>query len=74
MEKNKVGYRFRLMGNVICNSITLLQDRPIGGIQQLCGQNFENVCPLPLRGQFLHPERGQKQTFLTPSPPVILST
>ena len=23
----------------------------------------------PLRGQFLYPERGQKQTFLTPPPP-----
>ena len=29
--------------------------------------------PFPLRGQFLYPERGQKQTFLTPSP-FILST
>ena len=29
--------------------------------------------PLPLRGQFLYPERGQKQTFFGP-PPLILST
>ena len=27
------------------------------------------LAPPPLRGQFLYPERGQKQTFLTPSPP-----
>ena len=28
--------------------------------------------PLPLRGQFLYPERGQKQTFFTPSPPHLV--
>ena len=28
--------------------------------------------PPPLRGQFLYPERGQKQTFLTPSPPHLV--
>jgi hypothetical protein len=28
----------------------------------------------PLRGQFLYPERGQKQTFFDPLPPLILST
>ena len=30
--------------------------------------------PPPLRGQFLYPERGQKQTFFDPLPPLILST
>ena len=38
----------------------------LGGIQQLRGQNFTIFWPPPLRGQFLYPERGQKQTFLTP--------
>ena len=28
----------------------------------------------PLRGQFLYPERGQKQTFFDPLPHPILST
>jgi hypothetical protein len=30
--------------------------------------------PPPLRGHFLYPERGQKQTFFDPLPPFILST
>ena len=38
-------------------------------ILQLHGQNFAIFNPSPLRGQFLYPERGQKQTFLTPLPP-----
>ena len=30
---------------------------------------------VPLRGQFLYPERGQKQTFFDPLPnPLIFST
>ena len=45
----------------------------LGGIQQLRGQNFALFNPPPPRGQFLYPERGQKQTFLTPSL-LILST
>ena len=28
--------------------------------------------PCDLRGKFLYPERGQKQTFLTPSPPHLV--
>ena len=28
--------------------------------------------PPPLRGQFLYPERGQKQTFLDPLPPHLV--
>ena len=44
----------------------------LGGIQQLCGQNFVSFDP-PCKGQFFYPERGQKQNFLTPSP-LILST
>ena len=36
----------------------------LGVIQQLRGQNFAIFCPPgPLHGQFLYPERGQKQTF-----------
>ena len=46
----------------------------LGGIQQLRGQNFVIFWPPPLRGQFLYPERGQKQTFFDPLPPLILST
>ena len=44
-----------------------------GGIQQLCGQNFAIFYPhsFPPRGQFLYPERGQKQSFFDP---LILST
>ena len=38
----------------------------LGGIQQLRGQNFAIFWPPPLRGQFLYPERGQKQTFFDP--------
>ena len=30
--------------------------------------------PPPLRGQFLYPERGQRQNFFDPLPPLILST
>ena len=37
-------------------------------IQQLRGQNFAIFWPPPLRGQFLYPERGQKQTFIDPLP------
>ena len=52
----------------------LFQDT-FGGIQQLRGQNFAIFwSPTTLlRGQFLYPERGQKQTFFDPSP-LILST
>ena len=28
--------------------------------------------PTPLRGQFLYPERGQKQTFFDPLPPHLV--
>ena len=50
----------------------------IGVIQQLRGQNFAifsapTPTPNPLRGQFLYPERGQKQNFFDPLP-LILST
>ena len=39
----------------------------LGGIQQLCGQNWHFLTP-PLRGHFSYPERGQKNRhFLTPS-------
>ena len=48
--------------------------RTLGGIQQLRGQNFAIFWPPPLGGQFLYPERGQKQTFFDPLPPLILST
>ena len=42
---------------------------PLGAIQQLRGQNFAIFLPPPpLRGQFLYPERGQKQTFFAPLP------
>ena len=41
----------------------------LGGIQQLRGQIFAISWPPPLRGQFLYPERGQKQTFFDPLPP-----
>ena len=32
------------------------------------------LTPPPLRGQFLYPERGQKQIFFDPISPLILST
>ena len=35
--------------------------------------NFFTPLP-PLRGRFLYPERGQKQTFFTALPPPILPT
>ena len=38
--------------------------RRLGGIQQLQGQHFAIFYPPSLRGQFLYPKRGQKQTFL----------
>ena len=41
----------------------------LGGIEQLRGQNFAIFLPSPLRGLFLFPERGQKQTFLPPTLP-----
>ena len=43
----------------------------LGGIQQLCRQNFAIFKPPSLGGQFLYPERGQIQTFSDPlsSPP-----
>ena len=40
-----------------------------GVIQPLRGQNFAIFGPPPLRGQFLYPERGQKQRFFDPLPP-----
>ena len=40
-----------------------------GVIQQLRGQNFAIFAPPPLRGQFLYPGRGQKQTIFDPPPP-----
>ena len=43
-----------------------------GGIQQLRGQNFAIFDPLPLRRQFLYPERGQKQTIFDPLPPHLV--
>ena len=44
----------------------------LGGIQQLRGQNFAIFWPPPLRGQFLYPEHGQKQTFFDPLPPHLV--
>ena len=44
----------------------------LGGIQQLRGQNFTIFRPTPLCGQFLYPERGQKQTFFDPLPPHLV--
>ena len=42
----------------------------LGVIQQLRGHNFGIFCPPPpLGGQFLYPERGQKQTFIDPLSP-----
>ena len=38
-------------------------------IHQLRGQNFAIFDLPPLHGQFLYPERGQKQTFFDPLPP-----
>ena len=40
-----------------------------GVIQQLRGQNFPFF---DLHGQFLYPERGQKQTFFDPLPPHLV--
>ena len=42
------------------------------GIQQLRGQNFAIFHHPALRGQFLYPERGQKQTFFEPLPPYLV--
>ena len=44
----------------------------VGSIQQLRGQNFAIFCPPPRRGQFLYPERGQKQIFFDPLPPRLV--
>ena len=41
--------------------------RLYGGIQQLRGQNFAIFYV-----DFFYPERGQKQTFLTPPPPYLV--
>ena len=50
-----------------------LSDSCLEGIQQLRGPNFAIFWPpLPLRGQFLYPERGQKQTFFDPLPPQLV--
>ena len=38
----------------------------LGGIRQLRGQNFAIFDTHTLRGQFLYPDRGQKQTFFDP--------
>ena len=44
-----------------------------GVIQQLRGQNFAIFWPpSPLRGQFLYPKCGQKQTFFDPFPPHLV--
>ena len=43
-----------------------------GVIQQQVDRILPFFDPPPLRGQFLYPERGQKQTFLTPSPPHLV--
>ena len=42
----------------------------IGGIHQLRGQNFA-IFDHPLRGQFLYPDHGQKQTFFDPVPHIV---
>ena len=44
----------------------------LGVIQQLRGQNLPFFAPTPLCGQFLYPERGQKQTFFDPLPPHLV--
>ena len=48
----------------------------LGVIQQLRGQNFAIFGPPPqpptLRGQFLYPVRGQKQTFFDPLHPHLV--
>ena len=44
-----------------------------GVIQQLRGQNFAIFSTLPMRGQFLYPERGQKPTFFNPLPPHLVN-
>ena len=33
---------------------------------------FRHFLTPPLRGQFLYPERGQKQTFFDPPPPHLV--
>ena len=43
----------------------------LGGIQQLRGHNFAIFSPPPLHGQFLYPERGQKQTFFDSPLPLV---
>ena len=41
----------------------------LGGIQQLRGQNFAIFWHPPLCGQFLYPERRQKDNFFDPLSP-----
>ena len=48
-----------------------LQTRYLGVIQELRGQNFAIFWTL-LCGQFLYPEREQKQTFFDPLPPHLV--
>ena len=56
-----------------CAAVTILHSMRLGGIQQLRGQNFAMFWPPhPLRGQFLYPKRGQKQTFFDPLSPHLV--
>ena len=45
----------------------------LGAFNNYGDKIFSFFAPPPLRGQFLYPERGQKQTFFDP-PPIFLST
>ena len=45
---------------------------PFRGHSTTTWTEFWHFLTPPLRGQFLYPERGQKQNFLTPSPPYLL--
>ena len=63
IEQNQDGLEYSSEEEVCL--ILYVYGLPIGGIQQLHGQNFAIFWP-PLRGQFLYPECGQKQTFFDP--------
>ena len=60
-----------LFRNGVSTSPNFIFWKYLGIIQQLRGQNFAIFWP-PLHGQFLYPERGQKQTFFDPLPPHLV--